>query len=442
MLKRLDINLDGYKMNTDNPLDFEKLLLKIILQLAIYMRHSDQHLEDQLIVLHSNIKNKLTYPELMPNLLLLSEALTNIPSLKSENVIPHSQELLLKKKFITHLHNLLDEINIPLKLTTKYEQLKSLNNRVKTTNSAEQVINSSLALLTEIKQYMVLEQQEIENFLENTSKELTYLEKKASYVSDSNNESIKNNKQLHVAINQSVTTIKASSSSALSLESLTLKISQHLKNLSQQVIKHQEIESNTHLDNTQKLGEMSQKICKMELEANSLRNKLKMLRNKALTDPLTRLPNRRAYDKRVTVEYSRWYRYKTDLAFIIWDIDLFKNINDTFGHKAGDKTLLLVAQLLLDNCRESDFIARFGGEEFIMLLPHTNVEQAKIMADKLRIIIENSGFNHQGQSIPLTISAGISAFYTNDTIESVFEKSDKALYQAKESGRNRCTIFI
>lgn len=98
------------------------------------------------------------------------------------------------------------------------------------------------------------------------------------------------------------------------------------------------------------------------------------------------------------------------LTVLIWDIDLFKLINDNFGHRAGDKTLALVAQLILNNCRETDFVARFGGEEFVMLLPNTNSEQAFILAEKIRSIIANSGFNHNGRAIKLTISCGISQF--------------------------------
>ena len=179
----------------------------------------------------------------------------------------------------------------------------------------------------------------------------------------------------------------------------------------------------------------------LDIEAETLRNNLKIARDKAQQDSLTGLPNRAAYDERSLIEYSRWYRYKNDLSIVIWDIDLFKVINDNFGHKAGDKTLSLVAQLILDNCRESDFIARFGGEEFVMLLPNTNSELALIIAEKIRLIISRSGFNYNGQSISLTISSGISEFSETDTLEAVFERADQALYQSKEQGRNRCTII-
>ena len=172
-----------------------------------------------------------------------------------------------------------------------------------------------------------------------------------------------------------------------------------------------------------------------------MRNNLKVAHDKASRDPLTGLPNRLAYDERIALEQSRWLRYKSPLTLIIWDIDLFKLINDNFGHKAGDKTLTLVAQLIFNNCRETDFIARFGGEEFVMLLPNTLSEQAFILAEKIRTLISNSGFNYNGKSIKLTISCGISEFAEGDEFEAVFERADQALYQSKEQGRNKCSII-
>jgi diguanylate cyclase len=186
---------------------------------------------------------------------------------------------------------------------------------------------------------------------------------------------------------------------------------------------------------------MSNKLQELESEADSLRSNLKVGHDKALSDALTGLPNRMAYDDRIMIEYNRWRRYKSALSLIVWDIDLFKTINDTYGHKAGDKTLALVAQLLSTNCRETDFIARYGGEEFAMLLPNTTSAQALIVAEKIRPIIANSGFNYHGESIRLTISCGISQFADDDQQENAFERADQALYLSKEQGRNKCSVI-
>ena len=122
----------------------------------------------------------------------------------------------------------------------------------------------------------------------------------------------------------------------------------------------------------------------------------------------------------------------------VWDIDLFKEVNDTYGHKVGDKILMAVAKLLEERMRETDFIARYGGEEFVMFLPGTNEDDALVLTDALREKIANCKFNHDGQIIRITMSCGISNFRENDDHESMFERADKALYAAKDKGRNQC----
>jgi diguanylate cyclase len=125
----------------------------------------------------------------------------------------------------------------------------------------------------------------------------------------------------------------------------------------------------------------------------------------------------------------------------VWDIDFFKHINDTYGHKSGDKALVIIAKLLSKHCRRSDFIARFGGEEFVMLLPATQAQSAALVAEKLRETVENSGFNANGNKVSITMSCGLTEYIDGDTNESIFERADSALYKAKQSGRNKCVLI-
>ncbi|MBL8251747.1 MAG: GGDEF domain-containing protein [Candidatus Competibacter sp.] len=165
-----------------------------------------------------------------------------------------------------------------------------------------------------------------------------------------------------------------------------------------------------------------------------LREKSESLRK----DPLTGVYNRLAYEDQLHGEYQRWKRFRNPLTFLIWDIDHFKNINDQHGHAAGDEVLRGVAQQLAGRIRTTDFVARYGGEEFAMLLPGADRTAAFNVADKLRRNIAEANFSHHGVTIPVTISCGLAAFETGDSPESVFERADKALYQAKQAGRNCC----
>jgi len=118
----------------------------------------------------------------------------------------------------------------------------------------------------------------------------------------------------------------------------------------------------------------------------------------------------------------------------------FQKINDRYGHKTGDEVLLLIAKQLSEQTRATDFISRFGGEEFTMLLPYTHAQSALILANQLRQTIEKTGFNASGSSVAITISCGITEFIEGDTDETAFDRADRALYQAKEKCRNQCCI--
>lgn len=141
------------------------------------------------------------------------------------------------------------------------------------------------------------------------------------------------------------------------------------------------------------------------------------------------------------MEISRWQRYHTPLCLVVWDVDYFKKVNDQYGHQVGDKVLVHVASQFTKYIRRADFVARFGGEEFVMLLPHTNKHSAIKVAEKLRSLIEQSELTTNDTTLSVTISCGITQLFKGDTHETAFERADQALYRAKELGRNQCCVL-
>lgn len=150
-------------------------------------------------------------------------------------------------------------------------------------------------------------------------------------------------------------------------------------------------------------------------------------------DKLTSLCNRYMFDESLDKEIKRAKRYAHPLSFIILDLDYFKDINDTYGHQTGDKILIELAGILLDNIRDIDIAARWGGEEFVIILPDTDNEQGSALAEKLRGIIQAHSFENK---ISLTCSFGVTSFRKDDTNDAIFARMDRALYKAKELGRN------
>ncbi len=151
------------------------------------------------------------------------------------------------------------------------------------------------------------------------------------------------------------------------------------------------------------------------------------------TDTLTGLNNRQYFNKILTYELEKLKRYENRLSLIIFDIDHFKNVNDTFGHDIGDVVLKEVSGLISFSIRKTDTLARWGGEEFVILLPSTSVEKGIEVAEKLRIIIENYIFTKIKK---LTCSFGVSVSRPNDDEKSFIKRADLALYKAKKYGRN------
>jgi len=158
------------------------------------------------------------------------------------------------------------------------------------------------------------------------------------------------------------------------------------------------------------------------------------LRHDSQTDPLTGAHNRRSLDLSV----NQLVKFNTPFSVIEIDIDFFKRINDNFGHDVGDETLIALTKIIQKMSRRDDIVARVGGEEFILILPHENTETALLIAERLREKMASATFDHIGN---LTISIGIATWPKHSSdVEQVYKLADKALYKAKEQGRNRCVI--
>ncbi|NMH59899.1 GGDEF domain-containing protein [Alteromonas ponticola] len=153
-------------------------------------------------------------------------------------------------------------------------------------------------------------------------------------------------------------------------------------------------------------------------------------------DPLTGLPNRRGMWEHLTYEYERSQRYRLNMTVLVCDIDHYKKVNDTLGHDGGDFILKEVATLMSEQLRKQDILARWGGEEFLILLPETNTQQAFIVAEKIRTQIENAEFTYNEQTLSVTVSFGIADASGKNQVDQAISEADGYLYKAKNAGRN------
>ena len=167
----------------------------------------------------------------------------------------------------------------------------------------------------------------------------------------------------------------------------------------------------------------------------SMEDELKKL---ASTDSLTQAYNRTKFDEILSKETERARRYDHSLSVVLFDIDHFKKVNDTYGHLAGDQVLKTIVDITRKNIREIDYLIRWGGEEFMIILPETGLDKAEELAERIRQIIEIHQFNEIGK---VTVSFGVAQLRKSDSEKTFIKRSDDALYKAKINGRNRVEVM-
>jgi len=218
------------------------------------------------------------------------------------------------------------------------------------------------------------------------------------------------------------------------LEKLVKKRSKSLaeknKELEQEIIERKKMEESLRRAND-------------EIEKNNYKLQITMdkLHKMSRTDPLTKLPNRRHMTERIKEEIEQYKKNKKDFSIVMTDIDHFKKFNDTYGHDCGDYVLNKVAEIIKESVRQEDFAARWGGEEFLMLLSGTSSSQGKNLTERLRKRIASSKFIFDGRPMSVTLTFGLANFDLNLGLDATIQNADKALYIGKNQSRNCCIVY-
>lgn len=285
-------------------------------------------------------------------------------------------------------------------------------------------------------------QREFEAFLQRLDERLEVFQQHFANQSSAQAERIRATELLDQEIRYGLERAGVDVQESNDLGELKSSVSAHLESIGVALDRFRIQESQREKELADQLAAMQEKMAAMEAHSEQMQEQIRRERQKATTDLLTQLPNREAWQERLSFEYNRWQRYQHPLTVGVLDIDLFKRINDSYGHKAGDRVLQLVARELKERLRNTDFIARYGGEEFVLLFPETSPEDAIGVLDQLRTHVANLPFHFSGEPVTVTFSAGVSGFVPGDTGESVFDRADRALYQAKDAGRNQVCLEL
>ena len=280
-------------------------------------------------------------------------------------------------------------------------------------------------------------QVEFESYLQQLNQRLSQFQGNLEDAQSSYVDSLETDRTLEVDIRDEVKVLHEDVREAEDLDTLKANVEAKLSSLLSKVDLARDRREARDSKVSERLTTMVERIQVMEVEAQTFRKHLEEQRQQAVIDTLTGLANRAGLQKRMSEEFERWQRYGGQLLLVVLDVDHFKSINDRFGHLAGDKVLRLIALQLSRRLRKTDYIGRFGGEEFVVLMPGTTLEQGAIALEELRAGIEVSPFHFKNEPVRVTISIGYTQFCKGDTLDTVFERADKAMYSAKDQGRNQ-----
>ena len=280
-------------------------------------------------------------------------------------------------------------------------------------------------------------QHEFETYLKQLNERLESFQNNLQAASDGHAHGRSAAAELDNQLREHVDGLQSSVQEAVDLNSLKHILEARLEGLLGTMDQHQQQRDAREQELSEHLQGLAERVAFMEQQAQDYREHLEEQRLKALIDPLTGLPNRAAWGERLAFEVQQWQAHGNPLLIAMLDLDHFKRINDGYGHLAGDKVLKIVAAQLRKHLRANDFIARFGGEEFVLLIPDTTLAAGLQLLEKLRAAIEACPFHFKGEPVTLTCSIGLAPFKLADRSEHVLKRADEALYRAKHNGRNR-----
>ncbi|WP_455884273.1 diguanylate cyclase [Pseudomonas spelaei] len=280
-------------------------------------------------------------------------------------------------------------------------------------------------------------QHEFEAYLKQLNERLEAFQGHLQVASDGHADSRAAARELDTQIREQVDGLQSSVQEAADLDSLKQVLESHLEGLLGTMDEHQQQRDQREQEVASRLKGLAERVASMEKEAQGYREHLEVQRQKALIDPLTGLPNRAAWSERLDHEVNAWHQRGSSLSLAMLDLDHFKRINDGYGHLAGDKVLKIIASVLRKRLRPSDFIARFGGEEFVLLMPDSPLPDALAVGEVLREAIAACPFHFKGEPVTITVSMGVAQFQQGERSELALKRADEALYRAKAAGRNQ-----
>ncbi|MEJ5057138.1 MULTISPECIES: GGDEF domain-containing protein [unclassified Pseudomonas] len=355
-------------------------------------------------------------------------ALPDSPEPSYSSVAKHIEETLL---------GLLDDLALPER---HRPQAESMRDRLKNGLNWYELLPILDDLATLMLAISDSGQHEFEAYLQRLNERLESFQSNLQAASAGHADNRSAAQAMDTQIREQVDGLQNSMHEAADLDDLKHVLENHLEGLLGTMDQHRQQRDEREQEVAARLQSLAERVAHMEQEALGFREHLEEQRQKALIDPLTGLPNRAAWSERLDHEINEWQQHGNTLMLAMLDLDHFKRINDNYGHLAGDKVLKIIATVVRKRLRGTDFIARFGGEEFVLLMPCTVPAAGMKLLETLRAAVEACPFHFKGEPVTITVSMGLTTFKAGEHSDVTLKRADQALYRAKNAGRNRVEL--
>jgi diguanylate cyclase (GGDEF)-like protein len=395
----------------------------------------------QLETIFTDLKNTFIRADLTADNLL--EASSKESSFMSK-LLKSTKSTDVQAKFVFLIkesyQSIIDELGLDLG-TNYLNKLLKIGKNLQTANDAndfELLKNDIIGLLHEYISDVCDERESTAKFIKDIGVRLLEVESNLISTLEITDKSIDSSINFNDFMESEMGNFKRSVNHSNSFEELKTAVTQKISEIANAIMNKKKNDNSLKNNIKTNSEQLVSGFNVMKSEAEKAREKISLLEKELYTDPLTGAMNRRAYTNKINEEFLRFSRYKNKFSILIFDVDHFKKINDTYGHATGDKCLVEIIKRVKKVIRKSDMLARFGGEEFVVVLPETLIEGAMDVAEKIRESVENIEFIHKNEVVRITVSLGVAQVEeTDETTEELFERMDAQLYQAKKSGRNR-----
>ncbi len=331
--------------------------------------------------------------------------------------------------------------NLDEKYTVKLNEISASITNAEDRDDISRIRESVFSLIFVYISNTSQDQEKVNAFVREVVSKILEIESKLATTYQQADSMFKSNEGFESVLSSEMQEMKENSDLASNLDELKIQIADRLVSIENALLEKQDKDRSIREDAVKNRQAFKTGFAKLRQELDEVTRYSEELEKKLNQDQLTGAYNRRAYDKKIKDEMARFSRYGTQFSLMLIDADEFKFINDTYGHAIGDKCLKEIIRRTIPLLRQNDMLARYGGDEFVVIMPETDSNGAKTAAEKIRNTIEKIEFIYKNNKVKVTVSIGISQSKKGDkNYHQIFERTDIAVYKAKEQGRNQILV--